>query len=139
MGIRGLTSFVDEIKSVWSIEGDLHNTRVIVDGCALIFYLHGSIDSRYGGQYDRFSSKIQHFFDCFKARKVETYVVLDGPTVAVDKKLDTLIKRASDNVQRCYKISRGDSAEGIVAPPLAKKAFVQKLRQMEISFAVCDR
>ncbi|KXJ27112.1 protein asteroid homolog 1 [Exaiptasia diaphana] len=139
MGVRGLTSFVNNIPSVWSTEGDLRDTRVIIDGWCLIFYLHGSIDSRYGGQYDRFSNKIQHFFDCFRKKNVETYVVLDGPTVAVDKKLNTVIRRASDTVKRCYKISKGDSSDGLVVPPLAKKVFVEKLRQMRIPFAVCDR
>ncbi|XP_020917079.2 protein asteroid homolog 1 [Exaiptasia diaphana] len=142
MGIRLLTTLVDKVPSVWTQEKSLQNTPVIIDGNALMFFLYKQTDCRAGGEFDKFSRDIEKFFANFAGQNVTPYVVLDGATVAVDKKLETVIKRTEDKIETCYNLSKGKSgksAETKVLSPLAKMTFITKLRSLGIEFTVCDR
>jgi len=140
MGIKGLTSYADSIGSLWTqvnLNSDTY-TRVIVDGSALLWHLYGSSDCQCGGQYGELANAIKHFFRCFSSKGIKTFVILDGPTVAIDKKLETLIKRAKETIQKCRELSQGWSSSLTLLPPLAKMVFVQELQCLKIDFAVCD-
>jgi len=117
----------------------LKDTKVIVDGKNFLYYIQEGIDGCYGGQYDRIASAIENFFDCFKENNIKPYVVFDGSVIAVDKKFETIIDRASKRVDKCCNLYKRKPQNDIVDPPFTLMLLVQKLEQLQIPFTVCDR
>ena len=76
MGVFGLAAFLVRVKSLWE-EIELKNTRVVVDGNALLYHLYFqdsvNLDARRGGQYKQFHDKIVVFFRRLLENGVEPY------------------------------------------------------------------
>ena len=141
MGIHGLTSYVNSISKLWG-KKDLQDTKLVIDGSGLCYYLyeisHG-FDSRCGGQYGEFYHAVGSFFTALSSKRVECFVILDGADDPSDKKLETLQKRAIQNIQRANALAKSADDREFLLPLLTKVVFLQALRDRGIQFAVCDR
>ena len=143
MGIHELTSYVDSNPHLWEIKGlILQDTKLVIDGSCLCYYLykrHGRFDFRCGGQYGEFYRAVDSFFTALSSKRVECFVIFDGVDDPSDKKLETLQKRAIQNIQRANALAKSADDRQFLLPLLTKVVFLQALRDRGIQFAVCDR
>lgn len=137
MGVRGLTSYINSIESLWS-QTELRNTKLVIDGPGLCncLYVDSGFDRQCGGQYN----VVLSFFAALDSRGVDSFVVLDGAYDRSDKKLDTFKKRSAQRIQTGDALSKGGSTDGdvFVLPLLSNLVFVQALRDRGVKFAVPD-
>lgn len=79
MGVKGLTTFVEGNHNFLQ-NHKFKNSRLVVDGCSLYFYLyfnHG-LDQLHGGDYDAFACLLNQFLSALAACNIQAFVVLDG-------------------------------------------------------------
>ena len=142
MGILGLTSFVNLQPEIWKDgEKELQDTKLVIDGSRLCYYLYEShgFDFRCGGQYGEFYHAVGSFFTALSSKRVECFVIFDGVDDPSDKKLETLQKRAIQNIQRANALAKSADDRELLLPLLTTDVFRQALRDGGIQFAVCDR
>ena len=139
MGIKGLTSYVDSVGSLWT-KLKLQNTKVILDGSCLYYHLHISakLNCQCGGQYTEFHELAVSFFNSLKSNSVEAFVVLDGAYDASEKKLATLAERTKDRILEASRLANSPDDRENVLPFLARRNFVQTMEELGVKFAVCD-
>ena len=137
MGVRGLTSYINSIGTLWT-QIDLKNTKLIIDGSCLCHYLYYSngLDCRCGGQYQEYYDAVVSFFDALVSNGVEAYVVFDGAHDPSDKKLETRIARTNERVRKSNALSM--SADDFLLPLLARHVFVDALRNRGVKFVFSD-
>ena len=140
MGIRGLTSFVHSTENLWTTI-DLHDTRLVIDGKALYFYLYkdSGLDWRCGGQYNELYQAVVAFFVALKSSSVDCFVVLDGTIDPSGKKLETIKSRLKQSMKDGNELSRLADDSRFSIPLLCAHVFKQALRDKSIPFAICDR
>ena len=141
MGVRGLTSYINSIGSLWT-QTELRNTKLVIDGPGLcnFLYLDSDFDRQCGGQYEEFYNVVLSFFAALDSRGVDSYVVLDGAHDRSDKKLNTFKERSAQRIQSGDALWNGRSTDGdvFVLPLLSNLVFVQALRDRGVKFAVPD-
>lgn len=143
MGVRGLTSYINSIGTLWK-QINLRSTKLIIDGSSLcnFLYMENGFDCRCGGQYDEFYDAVISFFDALDSKGIEAFVILDGTQDPSGKKLDTHKKRATDRIQTSYALAENlTSPEGndFLLPLLSKLVFIEALGDRGVKYAVCDR
>ena len=140
MGIPGLTSFVHATGNLWTTI-NLHDTKLVIDGKALLFYLYenSDLDCRCGGQYNEFYRTVVAFFVALKSRHVDCYVVFDGTIDPSGKKLKTIKKRVKESLKTANKLSISAENRLFLIPLLSAHVFKQALRDESIPFGICDR
>ena len=144
MGVRGLTSYVEKIQSLWT-QKELQNEKLVIDGSALCncLYRDYGFDRRCGGQYEEFYDKVVSFFKALKSKDVEALVILDGAYDQSDAKLETRKKRSEKRIQTFDMLSKCSEPplnnDGFQLPLLSKHVFVQALEDLAIKFAVSDK
>ena len=141
MGIPRLPKYVNSIPNLWE-EVILQDTKLVIDGYGLCYYLYEhefKFDFRCGGQYGEFYHAVDSFFTALSSKRVECFVIFDGADDPSDKKLETLQRRAIQNIQRANALAKSADDRQFLLPLLTKVAFLQALRDGGIQFAVCDR
>ncbi|KAL4235309.1 Protein asteroid 1 [Mactra antiquata] len=137
MGVRGLSTFIDENKKIFLSDHKLHDTRVIIDGSNLyhFVYHHYNISHQFGGDYDHYARKCKRFFNLLKECNIQPYVVLDGGYDPDDSKLSTVLDRMNDRRKKvsliCWK------RKGTVLPVLSYETFRQVLEELNIPHVAC--
>ena len=147
MGVRGLTSYVNSIETLWKRQTKLKNTELVIDGCGLCNYLYKNVfDCRCGGQYEEFYNAVLSFFNVLDCNGVESFVVLDGAQHASGKKLETHKKRKNQRIETACALAQNrapENGEDFLLPLLSRLVFLQALRDLtrdhSIKFVVCDR
>ena len=143
MGIRGLkTHFVEKY---WLLEDyQLHDTRLVIDGDNLYYFLYSAfeINYLYGGDYMNFSLKVHDFFNTLQECKVSPYVIFDG--CDEDHKVNTKLDRAKQRIVdvRLFNRPHRDSSPTksnpeSVLPILAHNTFRAVLNKRGIPHATC--
>ena len=143
MGVRGLTSYVNSVETLWKRQNKLKNTKLIIDGSGLCNHLYKNVfDCRCGGQYEEFYNAVLSFFNALDSNGVESFVVLDGAQHASGKKLDTHKKRANERIERSCALAENrtpENGEDFLLPVLSKLVFLQALMDHGVNSAFCDR
>lgn len=137
MGIPGLTSYLDSVSKLWETI-ELRDTRLVVDGSCLMYYLYSGLDCRFGGQYNEFESVIVSFFSALRDGGIEPFVVMDGAYDASNKKMVTYQSRCEEAIRTAHELAKGYGDKTCLLPLLAKITFIQVLSKTGIKFAVCD-
>ena len=143
MGVRGLTSYVNSIETLWKRQTKLKNTKLIIDGCGLCNDLYKNVfDCRCGGQYEEFYNAALSFFKALDSNGVESFVVLDGAQHASGKKSETHMKRANQRIETSCVLAENrasENGEDFLLPLLSRFVFLKALMDHGVKFAVCDR
>jgi len=103
MGILGLTTYISKNPNLFE-SYELCNTPVIIDAnslCSSLFVSCFCRDVAYGGDYDYFAHIIKETFEKFSKVGIIPILVCDGGFE--DKKLEKLIERKSQKVERLEK------------------------------------
>ncbi|XP_071764246.2 single-strand DNA endonuclease ASTE1-like [Centroberyx gerrardi] len=137
MGVQGLCSLIEANSQIYR-DVRFRDSQLVIDGsnlCYLLYY-DSDLDQNHGGEYAAFEDLIGKFVKALKDCRIEPYVVLDGGTDITGKKLDTLKKKAEQQIQRAHAAAEEGGKENI-KPPLAKKVFKQTLARLEVPVAQC--
>ncbi|XP_046905608.1 protein asteroid homolog 1-like [Hypomesus transpacificus] len=134
MGVRGLTSFVDDNGHILQ-DVSFKNSKLIIDGKNLYYllYFDEQLDQSHGGDYESFEDLICGFIKALRENGIEPYVVVDGGSDYTDKKFETLKQRAEEKIHKAHDVSVG--SKGNVLPPIAKCVFSQILTELQVPFA----
>lgn len=135
MGVKGLTSFVEENGHILQ-DIFFKNSKLVIDGCNLYYllYFRENLDQIHGGEYDSFECLINRFIQALRDSGIEPFIVLDGGADYTDKKFETLKKRAQDKINAACNASRGRSDN--VLPPIIKQVFKEVLTSLKVPFAI---
>ena len=137
MGIRGLTSFVDDHPEL--LTGfHLHDTRIVIDGNNLyhFLYYYFHVPCEYAGDYDQFAQCCDAFFAALHSCSVTPYVVFDGAHAADGNKFKTSLARACERVHMSNIVAHGRRAK--ILPVLAHSCFVHVLQRLGVQYVTCD-
>lgn len=137
MGIRGLSTFVDDNKNIFLSDDKLHDTKVIIDGSNLFHFLyyHYKISHQFGGDYDHFARKCKRFFNILRECSITPFVVFDGGYDPDDRKLPTVLERMNDRRKKVGLICA--KGRGCVLPVLSYETFRHVLVELEVAHASC--
>ena len=137
MGVKSLTSFIQEHPTLLA-DFKLHDTKVIIDGYGLLYYLY-DLGALYGGEYKDFDDKCREFFTDFRKCNVTPNVVFDGACDMDDKKLSEIVTRNKNRLRAVARVStEGRLTSGNVFPIFLDYVFLKVLNDMDIPFAFCD-
>uniref|UniRef100_A0A667Y0L7 Asteroid homolog 1 n=1 Tax=Myripristis murdjan TaxID=586833 RepID=A0A667Y0L7_9TELE len=136
MGIGGLTSLIEANGHLYQ-DVQLRDSRLVVDGANLChhLYFNSGLDGVHGGEYSAFADLIERFVEALRRCGVRLYMVLDGGADISDKKLQTLIKRATDRIKQAHEAAL--SRSGKILPPLTRLLFRQTLVRLEVPVVQC--
>ena len=139
MGVFGLNTYIKK-KGIFRRENfELKDTRVVVDGYALLYHLYFQdpvkLDDQCGGQYKKFRDTIVEFFKRLIQNSVKPFVLLDGASAPSGSKLKTFRQRLEGKIGRFLK----SDPKAQILPLLAIHTFVQTMKDVSgVRFAVCD-
>ena len=142
MGVRGLTTFMDEAFRGWQrqkIQG-----RIVIDGNSLLHRLYCS-DWAHGGQYPEFRETILDFFHTLRKSEVQPVIVLDGVDYKQEK-ADVMIKRRNECICYIHKYLMAMNStkpipadvSGHIIPLLAAEVFQQVVCEVKVPIYVAD-
>ncbi|KAL5484102.1 hypothetical protein EMCRGX_G020550 [Ephydatia muelleri] len=134
MGIKGLSSFVDNFFSGWvkqSVSGHL-----VFDGYSLCYTLHDALDWTAGGQYPEYHAIVSHFLRKLLSAGIQPIVVFDG--VCEEEKYEVFIQRKQDVINRIHTAMVDGDRASLVLPLLAVQVFMTALDENGIPFHVVD-
>lgn len=133
MGIRYLGKFMNQNKVLEKI--CLRDTRLIVDGnnlCHKLMETSGR-GNMYGGNYDLFSTHVEHFFFQLQKCGLSPYIVMDGAYDADDKKFRCLLERCNKKI---WELTRG-KGQSRCFPILSYRTFTQTLMKLKVPVVTC--
>ncbi|XP_045216978.2 uncharacterized protein LOC123566724 [Mercenaria mercenaria] len=135
MGVRGLRSFIREKRDKFLIDFKLQNTKLIIDGSNLLYFLHLHYEDEnvYGGNYDHFSKRCKDFFKTLLKCNITPVVVFDGADDPDNMKLDTILKRLDEHFK---KVNKWQKTEELL-PILSKITLCQILEELSIPHMAC--
>ena len=130
MGIRGLSSYVKHRIEEYSIDYELHDTYVVIDGKCVNFhtYFSNKLDPYFGGEYEQHEELISTFFEELLACNVKPLILLDGGIE--DKKMDCLLERTQQRLKAASQTIFNQ--EKFLMPILTKEIFVNVARRKNI-------
>uniref|UniRef100_A0AAQ5XTZ5 Asteroid homolog 1 n=1 Tax=Amphiprion ocellaris TaxID=80972 RepID=A0AAQ5XTZ5_AMPOC len=94
------------------------------------------LDQTHGGEYAAFEALIERFIAALTTCEVTPYVVLDGGSDLIHKKLEIVTKRAEDQIKKAHQAAVEGRKKNIL-PPLAKQVFKQTLARLKVPMAQC--
>ena len=117
--------------------------HVLIDGSGVCYALYFREKYRWdlGGEYDKFSYVVEHFFK--EAHFKNPIVVLDGCAGHDPSKLDTARRRREQSMREMERVQRHDhrtpaNASASTKPLMLISAFMDVLRKLGIEFHVVD-
>ncbi|KAJ1028537.1 hypothetical protein NDA16_001703 [Ustilago loliicola] len=158
MGVKGLTSFVKQIRHAVSEEVTIHvkgagvapssstttpTGPFVIDGWAWIFraYLDFFTESLRGGEYIGYTLHVRHFINALRQAGLEPIFVFDGPYLPL--KLPTVFSRMNESAggNSAFMRSSSRSKPGFqvamgVFPPLIYDCTLEALRQCGVQIVV---
>lgn len=137
MGIQGLTSYIKSNETYFMEPFKLANlakTYLVIDGNCISssIYLSTS-NSIFGGDYDKYATKISSFFNKLLKVQIIPLVLMDGGNEY--KKLDTTFDRMQSDVNKGVRYISNHSRH--LFGLFTNKVFMEVMERMEISFAQC--
>ncbi|XP_037085623.1 protein asteroid homolog 1-like [Pollicipes pollicipes] len=141
MGVRGLSTFVKKHQDEFLSRHELCNEVVVIDGDNLIYRLSSTckgLNSAFGGDYKKYSSKVEEFFRNLMKCEITPIVLLDGGSDPSNRKLKTAFKRLNEKLERTTKLTPSSQGRHTCLPHLSKTTFLEVLRRLRVSHAVCD-
>ncbi|XP_018577633.1 protein asteroid [Anoplophora glabripennis] len=106
MGIRGLTTFIQNRSHLYLEEYDLHDTSIVIDGNAIacqLYKWHCKSNDCFGGDYDKYAALIENFFQMLSSCNIIPYVVFDGGYES--RKVATVISRMKNKIKSAQQLN----------------------------------
>ncbi|CAH2105008.1 unnamed protein product [Euphydryas editha] len=138
MGVRGLTTYVNNNQDVFMKRYYLHDTNLVIDGhslCAQLYRLLNSF-SAFGGDYDKFALSTRIFFKYLRKCNVTPYVIFDG--CYETKKLKTVFNRLKSKLSSTSRLDPVTQDSLQIFPFLLRDVFREVLSDMKINYTICE-
>uniref|UniRef100_A0A5S6QZB2 Asteroid domain-containing protein n=1 Tax=Trichuris muris TaxID=70415 RepID=A0A5S6QZB2_TRIMR len=136
MGIRGLTSLINENPGLLK-DYELKSTQVVIDGTSLGYriFMSFKVECSFCGEYLAFRNAISSFLSRLRSANVNPLFVFDGPIDKYESKLQTVLKRHKEAINRAMEAMQHKG--NIVLPLLAFDVFLKLLHQQAFNVLVC--
>lgn len=139
MGIRGLTTFINNRAHMYLEDYQLYNTNVVLDGNSIasnLYKWHSKCNDCFGGDYDKFARVVVAFFDSLSECNITPYVVLDGGYEK--RKLATVISRMKNKIHTAASLSAVTEGSDSVFPLFLREVFVDVVLSLGVKVARCE-
>ncbi|XP_072394244.1 protein asteroid-like [Diabrotica undecimpunctata] len=139
MGIRGLTTFIQNRAHLYLENYELHDSNIVIDGNSIacqLYKWHTSSHDCFGGDYDKFRRAIHDFFDLLNQCNITPYVVLDGGYE--HRKVNTVISRMKKKIKSANQLNCVTETSISVFPLLIKQTFRDVLAELKMKHVGCD-
>ncbi|CAG9859644.1 unnamed protein product [Phyllotreta striolata] len=138
MGIRGLTTFIENRSHFYLENYQLHDTNLVIDGnsiaCQLYRRHNKSLNDSFGGDYDRFAGIINNFFNTLQRCNITPLIVYDGGYET--KKVHTINSRMKNRIKAANQLNPTNSFS--VFPLFQRHVFEDVVEQRGIKSVRCD-
>ncbi|KAG7160574.1 protein asteroid-like [Homarus americanus] len=141
MGIRGLSTYIHEHLSDVLERHKLHHCRIIIDGNNLahtLYYECTGINCVFGGDYDKYASYVEQFFQRLQSCAVDTIVIMDGGQPLDAKKMRTVRERIQNQIFMCISVEPSNQMNSKLFPCMGRQVFVTTLHKMGIMVLQTD-
>ncbi|KAJ8971633.1 hypothetical protein NQ317_015909 [Molorchus minor] len=139
MGIRGLTTFIQNRAHLYMEKYELHDSKVVIDGnsiaCQLYKY-HCSSNDCFGGDYDKFAKVITNFFKILSECNVTPYVIFDGGYES--RKMKTVMSRMKNKIKSAELLNSATEGSISVFPLFLRETFLDITLKLNIKCVRCD-
>ncbi|XP_076654581.1 single-strand DNA endonuclease protein asteroid [Halictus rubicundus] len=138
MGIKGLTTYINNQSDRYLTYYELRDTYLVIDGNSVgchIYNLSTRSNCAFGGDYDKYAQRVSNFFDDLLKCNITPLVLLDGG--CENKKLKTVIQRAKEKVYMASCFSPMSQQRMKFFPLLNKLVFKDVLRDKNIRHVQC--
>lgn len=138
MGVRGLTTYINQKKKEFLEDHLLYDCCLVIDGhslCAQLFRLLNSFVA-FGGDYDKFGSYVRNFFKNLRKCNVTPYVLFDGSHEK--RKLKTIYSRLRSKIYGASKLDPVTQGSIQIFPLLFRDVFIEALVDMNVAYTVCE-
>ncbi|XP_076383295.1 single-strand DNA endonuclease protein asteroid [Megalopta genalis] len=138
MGIKGLTTYINNQSDRYLKYYELHDTYLVIDGNSVGCYLYKlctRTNCAFGGDYDNYAECVSDFFDDLLKCNITPLVLLDGG--CENKKLKTCIRRRKEMVHTASNFSPMTQKRMKYFPLFNKQVFKDVLREKNIRHAQC--
>lgn len=139
MGIRGLTTFINNRAHLYLEDYQLYNTNAVLDGNSIasnLYKWHCKCNDCFGGDYDKFARVVVAFFDSLSQCNITPYVVLDGGYEK--RKLATVISRMKNKMHTAASLSAVTEGSDSVFPLFLREVFVDVVLNLGVKVARCE-
>lgn len=139
MGIRGLTTFIQNRSHLYLEEYELYNTNIVIDGNAIacqLYKWHCKSNDCFGGDYDKYAAAIENFFQILSSCNVTPYVVFDGGYER--RKVTTVISRMKNKIKSAQKLNSATEGSISVFPLFLRETFQDIVLKLNIKCVRCD-
>ncbi|KAG5885800.1 hypothetical protein JTB14_031517 [Gonioctena quinquepunctata] len=139
MGIRGLTTFIQSRSHLYMNGYELHDTSLVLDGNSVacqLYRWHTQSNDCYGGDYDKFSNVILHFFQLLDDCNITPYVVFDGGYE--NRKVATVVSRMKNKIRSADELNSVTEGSISVFPLLVRVTFLDIVLKLNIKTVRCD-
>lgn len=139
MGIRGLTTFINNRAHLYLEDYQLYNTKVVLDGNSIasnLYKWHCRCNDCFGGDYDKFAQVVVAFFDTLSQCNITPYVVLDGGYEK--RKLATVMSRMKNKIHTAASLSAVTEGSDSVFPLFLREVFVDVVLSLGVKVARCE-
>ncbi|XP_076172620.1 inactive serine protease scarface isoform X1 [Ptiloglossa arizonensis] len=136
MGIRGLTTYIENHSDYYLKYYELCDTYLVIDGCNIyrkIYDTSENMNCKFGGDYDKYAQCVSNFFDDLKKCNVTPLVLFDGG------KEDKNLKQNLQRYTQRFVIARNFSpmSERKFYPLLIRQIFKDVINEKNIQFVQC--
>lgn len=139
MGIRGLTTFIQNRSHLYLEDYELHDTELVIDGNSIacqLYKWHASSNDCFGGDYDKFGKAINNFFEVLKQCNITPFVIFDGGYET--RKVATIISRMKNKIKSANQLNPVTETSVSVFPIFLRKTFENFVNQRGINKVRCD-
>ncbi|XP_054281710.1 protein asteroid-like [Macrosteles quadrilineatus] len=136
MGVRGLTTYIKTNEKKFLKLHKLHNCTILLDGNSIAanLFIWSSIESAFGGDYDKFAKYVKEFFKLLQKCKIKPFVLFDGGYE--QRKLKTVYSRLREKFRTAC---QAQPFTGSLNFPLFMRiVFREVMVELNIPFAQSD-
>lgn len=139
MGIRGLTTFIQNRAHLYLEEYELHDTSIVIDGNAIacqLYKWHCKCNDCFGGDYDKYATVIENFFQILSSCNIIPYIVFDGGYES--RKVRTIISRMKSKIKSANQLNSVTEGSISVFPLFLRETFQDIVLKLNIKCVRCD-
>ncbi|KAJ0181602.1 hypothetical protein K1T71_002324 [Dendrolimus kikuchii] len=138
MGVRGLTTYIDDNQNCFLQNFYIHDTRLVIDGNSLCANLYKSSKCfpAFGGDYDKYASDTRQFFKSLRECHITAYVIFDGSHEA--RKFKTVYSRLESTIKEGSILNPVTRDIIQIFPLQLLDVFKEVLVEMNVKFTVCE-
>ncbi|CAG9839354.1 unnamed protein product [Diabrotica balteata] len=140
MGVKGLTSFIHGRSEKCMEFYELHDTKVILDGNAVLCQLYYNyVNTRngcFGGDYDKYGNTIYKFFHMLFQCKITPYIILDGGYES--RKIDCILQTFKNRIVIAENLNPRTDPRKEPNPIFLREAFEDIAHKLGIKIVRCD-